>query len=81
MMLKRQIHLLAFLRALGGQAAAVDFQKLLLLYSKEEATPTFEFVPDRFGAFSFTSYTQTNGCRRLNLQLGAVRASRRTDLL
>jgi hypothetical protein len=35
----------------------LDFQKLLLLYTVEiERTPTYEFVPFRYGAFSFTSY-------------------------
>jgi len=35
----------------------MDFQKLLFFYTKEcEKTPTYEFVPYKFGGFSFTSY-------------------------
>lgn len=56
MLLDRQRRLLAFVDALGGHVGALDFQKLLFLYAQEEATPTYEFVPYRFGAFSFTSY-------------------------
>ncbi len=36
---------------------ALDFQKLLFLYThEEEDEPSYEFVPYRFGGFSFTSY-------------------------
>ena len=35
----------------------LDFQKLLFLYTKEcEKEPSYEFVPYKFGGFSFTSY-------------------------
>lgn len=35
---------------------SVDFQKLLFLYCQDEESPSFDFVPYRFGCFSFTSY-------------------------
>ncbi len=54
---ERQRLLLGLLEALGGTAAMLDFQKLLFLYCQEAgATAPYEFVPYRFGAFSFTSY-------------------------
>jgi hypothetical protein len=54
---ERQKCLLALVNALGGEVGNVDFQKLLLLYCSEvEVTPTYDFVPYRFGGFSFTSY-------------------------
>jgi hypothetical protein len=54
---ERQRLLLGLLDALGGRAGNVDFQKLLFLYCQEPAaTGAYEFVPYRFGAFSFTSY-------------------------
>ena len=57
MLFERQKNLLALLDALGGEVGGLDFQKLLFLYCREvEATPTYEFVPYRFGGFSFTSY-------------------------
>ncbi len=49
--------MLALLDALGGSVHRTDFQKLLFLYCQEtDATPLYDFVPYRFGAFSFTSY-------------------------
>lgn len=56
MLFERQRVLLTLLDALGGQAALTDFQKLLFLYTREETPPSYEFVPYRFGCFSFTSY-------------------------
>lgn len=45
------------LDSLGGPVANTDFQKLLFLYAQQcEKSPTYEFVPYKFGAFSFTSY-------------------------
>ncbi len=53
----RQKVLIALLHELGGNISNLDFQKLLFLYCCEsEAKPSYEFVPYRFGAFSFTSY-------------------------
>jgi len=53
----RQRLLLTMLGALRDPVGSTDFQKLLLLYTHEsESTPTYEFVPYRFGGFSFTSY-------------------------
>ncbi len=49
--------LLTLLDALGGRIGNLDFQKLLFLRCQEigEQAP-YEFVPYKFGAFSFTSY-------------------------
>lgn len=58
MLFERQKRLLSLLDALGGEAGSLDFQKLLFLYCEEVEGPeaTYEFVPYRFGGFSFTSY-------------------------
>lgn len=57
MLFERQKRLLVLLDALGGSAKNLDFQKLLFLYCQEVgASPPYEFVPYKFGAFSFTSY-------------------------
>ena len=54
---ERQRHLLLLLDALGGRVKNLDFQKLLFLYCQEQiGAKLYEFVPYRFGAFSFTSY-------------------------
>lgn len=58
MLFERQKRLLVLLNALGGRICNLDFQKLLFLYCKEVASssPPYEFIPYKFGAFSFTSY-------------------------
>lgn len=57
MLFQRQRLLLALLDALVVPMQSTDFQKLLLLYSKEcETEPSYEFVPYHFGGFSFSSY-------------------------
>lgn len=58
MLPERQRLLLTLLEAIGGgPVRATDFQKLLFLYTQEgRTTPLYEFVPYKFGAFSFTVY-------------------------
>ena len=57
MLFDRQKRLLALVDAFGGEVGNLDFQKLLFLYCREvEEAPTYEFVPYKFGGFSFTSY-------------------------
>lgn len=54
---ERQRKLLALLDALGGSVGNRDFQKLLFLFCQESrAVSLYEFIPYKFGAFSFTSY-------------------------
>ncbi len=53
----RQRKLLGLLGELGDSISNLDFQKLLFLYCQDPgASRLYEFVPYRFGAFSFTSY-------------------------
>ena len=57
MLFDRQRLLLTMLDALGEPVANTDFQKLLFLYTQQcEPSPSYQFVPYKFGAFSFTSY-------------------------
>lgn len=58
MLFSRQRQLLQLLDALGGTSSMLDFQKLLFLYCQEAPTgeTPYDFVPYKFGAFSFTSY-------------------------
>ena len=56
---RRQRTFLTLLRALGAKVPKPDFQKLLFLYCRDcqerGSDPPYEFVPDRRGAYSFTS--------------------------
>lgn len=58
MLFSRQRQLLQLLDALGGTSGMLDFQKLLFLYCQEasKGEAPYDFVPYKFGAFSFTSY-------------------------
>ena len=57
MLFDRQKRLLALLDVLGGRVGKLDFQKLLFQYCQEAGeSAAYEFVPYKFGAFSFTSY-------------------------
>ncbi len=57
MLFKRQRLLLQLLDGLGGSAGHTDFQKWLFFYIQaHEPVPPYEFVPYRFGGFSFSSY-------------------------
>jgi len=57
MLFERQHLLLTLLDALHGPLSNTDFQKLLFLYTREcEKTATYDFVPYKFGGFSFTAY-------------------------
>ena len=57
MLLNRQKQLLVLLDAHQGEIGSLDFQKLLFLYCQQvEAKPSYDFVPYKFGGFSFTSY-------------------------
>ena len=57
MIFDRQKRLLALLDTHGGEVNNLDFQKLLFLYCMNvERIPSYQFVPYKFGGFSFTSY-------------------------
>lgn len=47
--------LLALVQTFGGQLGKTDLQKLLLMLTKLQKKPSFEFVPHRFGCYSYQS--------------------------
>ena len=56
-LLQRQRLLIDLLASFDYPLSNLQFQKLLFLYCQESDSPSpYEFVPYRFGAFSFTSY-------------------------
>ncbi len=52
----RQKVLLALLEAFGGKLTGTDFQKYLFLYTRYEKNRSYEFVPYKYGCFSFQAY-------------------------
>jgi uncharacterized protein (DUF488 family) len=53
MLYYRRKILLALLEAFGGEVSAIHFQKLLFLLTRKQETKAFDFVPYRYGCFSF----------------------------
>lgn len=67
-MFERQKRLLALLGAHGGEVGKLDFQKLLFLYCiSAEDEPSYDFVPYKYGGFSFTSYADKRRLTDLGL--------------
>ncbi|WP_375687921.1 MULTISPECIES: DUF488 family protein [unclassified Bartonella] len=53
---KRQKILLTLLQEFGGCLSSTDFQKYLFLFTQREKMHSYDFVPYKFGCFSFQSY-------------------------
>jgi len=56
-MFYRQKILLALIEAFGGKLGGIDLQKYLFLYTQQcQKDASYDFVPYRYGCFSFQSY-------------------------
>ena len=55
MLYYRRKILLALLQAFGGHLGKTDLQKLLLIVAKLQKKPSFDFIPHRFGCYSYQS--------------------------
>jgi uncharacterized protein (DUF488 family) len=64
--------LLALLQAFGGKLGNVDLQKYLFLFTELcQSDKSYEFVPYKYGCFSFQSYAD----RTKLIEMGAISAS------
>jgi len=64
----RQKVLLALLQAFGGRVSNIDFQKYLFLYTTLcQKEKSYEFVPFKYGCFSFQSYADRRRLTELGL--------------
>lgn len=52
-MLYRRKILLALLQALGREVDSISFQKILFLFTEKQGSKSFNFIPHRFGCYSF----------------------------
>jgi len=50
---KRQRFLLAFIRQLRYGVTSTDLQKLVFLYTLKENSSFYDFIPYKYGAYSF----------------------------
>lgn len=74
----RQKLLLAILQKFGGKLTSVDLQKYLFLFTETcEQNKSYEFVPYRFGCFSFQSYAD----RRKLVEFGILDEGDKWSLL
>lgn len=55
-MFKRQKILLALIEQFGGELSRTNLQKLLFLYCERSGDHAYDFVPYKFGCFSFQTY-------------------------
>ncbi len=74
----RQKLLLALLQKFGGKLASIDLQKYLFLFTDTcQQDKSYEFVPYRFGCFSFQSYAD----RRKLVEFGILDGGDKWSLL
>lgn len=74
----RQKTLLALLQKFGGKLSSIDLQKYLFLFTETcEKNKSYEFVPYRFGCFSFQSYAD----RRKFVEFGILDEGDKWSLL
>lgn len=72
MFYRRKI-LLGLLQIFGSELDKLSFQKLLMLFSKAQTNPDFDFVPYKFGCFSF----QANADMSTMIKYGQVSENER----
>ncbi|PVX46751.1 uncharacterized protein (DUF488 family) [Flavobacterium sp. 103] len=59
MFYRRKI-ILALIQMLGGELEKIRIQKLLFLYSQKKKNPEYEFIPYKFGCYSFSANADLN---------------------
>ncbi|MGQ8867693.1 DUF488 domain-containing protein [Myroides sp. TSA_177.3] len=59
MFYRRKI-ILALIQLLGGELEKIRIQKLLFLYSQKKKKPEYEFIPYKFGCYSFSVKADLN---------------------
>lgn len=66
----RQKLLLALLQVFGGRLPNIDLQKYLFLFTeKHQKNKSYEFVPYKYGCFSFQSYAD----KKKLMDIGAIK--------
>lgn len=59
MFYRRKI-ILALIELLGGEVKKLRFQKLLFLYSMKKKNPEYDFIPYKFGCYSYSAKADMN---------------------
>ena len=61
----RRKGLLLLLEAFGSRVGKIDFQKYLFLWTVQQEKPIYDFVPYKYGCFSFQSYYDLGALKNL----------------
>lgn len=64
--------ILALIERFGGELKPTHFQKLLLLFTRRQRKPAYDFVPYKYGAFSF----QARADKRTMIKYGQLKDSK-----
>jgi uncharacterized protein (DUF488 family) len=67
MMYYRRKILLSILEAFGGQLTRTQLQKLAFVFTRWQAQPAFDFVPYRYGCYSFQANQDLGAMRQTGL--------------
>ena len=67
---------LALLKSFGGVLEPIDFQKLLFLFCKKTNQNYYDFLPYRYGCFSYLSYQD----KRVLIKYGYLKESEKLEL-
>lgn len=59
--------LLALLQILGGRLSKLDFQKYLFLLNSNKAIPFFDFIPYKYGCYSFVANQDMGTLTKYNM--------------
>ena len=55
-MFYRRKVILGLIELLGGEVEKLRFQKLLFLYAMKKQNPEYDFVPYKFGCYSYSGF-------------------------
>ncbi len=58
---------LALIELLGGKVEKLRFQKLLFLYTMKKSQPEHDFVPYKFGCYSYSAKADMNTLVKKNI--------------
>lgn len=66
-MFKRQKILMGLIEQFGGELPRTELQKFLFLYCEQSGDHVYDFVPYKFGCFSFQTYADKDKLKELGL--------------
>ncbi len=78
-MFYRRKVILALIELMGGEIEKLRFQKLLFLYSQKKSMPEYDFVPYKFGCYSYSAKADLNTMVKKGILYETEKGYNRTD--